>query len=56
MRNWVSSPSAYRFGFGLYKAIAIRSSDLIARLLGTRAKSWSVLVFENGEVRVVSAR
>lgn len=55
MRNWVNSPSAYRFGFGLYKAIAIRGSDLIARLLGTRAKSWSVVVFENGIVREMNS-
>ena len=55
MRNWVNSPSTYRFGFGLYKAIAIRSSDLIARLLGTRAKSWSVVVFENGIVREMNS-
>ena len=55
MRNWVSSPSVYEFVSGLYKGIAIRSSDLIARFYRTKTESWSILIFENGIVTEVTA-
>ena len=55
MRNWVNSPSISTLGFGVFKAIVIRSSELMARFTRTRAESWRIVVFENGEVREVSS-
>lgn len=55
MRNWVSSPSISELILRIYKAMAIRSSDFIARFTRTKVKSWSVLVFENGIVTEVIA-
>ena len=48
MRNWVSSLSISELILSIYKAMAIRSSDLIARFTRTRTESWSVLVYVNG--------
>ena len=54
MRNWVNSPSISTLGFGVFKAIVIRSSELMARFIRTRTISWNIVVFENGVVREVN--
>ena len=54
MRNWVSSPSISELILRIYKGIAIRTSDLIARFTRTRTESWSVLVYVNGTAMEVT--
>ena len=53
MRNWVSSPSISELILRIYKGMAIRSNDLIARLYGVRGASWGIVIFMNGIVSEV---
>ena len=45
------TPSVIRLIRGVYKSLAIRSSELMARLSGVRKESRKVVVFEKGIVK-----